>query len=735
MTRIIVSYDSRAVTINGKRTLLLSGAIHYPRSTPAMWPELMQRSRKAGLNTIETYVFWNLHEAQRGVFDFSERLDLLHFCKVAQEHGLYVILRVGPYICAETNYGGLPAWLRDVPAIQMRTFNQPFMHEMERWVRMVIEYLQPMFVSNGGPIILLQLENEYNNIAEHYGEEGQRYLQWVSDLANTLDLDIPSIMCLGAAPGSLETINSFYGHLQINEHRSRHPDQPALWTEDWPGWYDTYGYAHRARSSEDCAYAVARFIAAGGTGVNYYMWHGGTNFERSAMYLQTTSYDFDAPLNEYGLPTTKAQHLAHLHTILHEYADLLVTQERATAQMLGTQQYAYIYTHHNKELIFLCNDATTDAAVTFAAQHFILPARSVSLTSRGQLLLNTTAVNPEHIIQQHRELHPDLITHLSWYAEPLPAQWLPALQRGRKVAATPIEQLLLTQDRTDYCWYTTDLTVSSEQAGAGTLTLEGVADIAHIFVDGQLQATSQLPLAEDRGLLNGPGFTQLFPLTLAEGRHTLSIFTCALGLIKGDWMLGGQNMVEERKGLWGQACWNNDPLPGPWTMQPGLMGERAALFAAGGALVSWQERWQEATGRSLSWWRFTFPRPQTNAPLAVDLTGMSKGMAWLNGRCIGRYWLVAGTREELLPWQLPSVHLQRIGTPTQQFYHLPVDWLQEENVLVLFDELGGDPAQVCISSVLSLNGTSLSRTDMPLQVDAKNCSVPPTSPQSTIPAG
>src|SRR5450432_1987095 len=340
MTRTIVSYDSRAVTIDGKRTLLLSGAIHYPRSTPALWPELMQRSREAGLNTIETYVFWNLHEAQRGVFDFSERLDLLHFCKVAQEYGLYVILRVGPYICAETNYGGLPAWLRDVPAIQMRTFNQPFMHEMERWVHMVIEYLDPMFVSNGGPIILLQLENEYNNISAQYGVEGQRYLQWVSDLANKLDLGIPSIMCLGAAPGSLETINSFYGHVQIDEHRSRHPDQPALWTEDWPGWYDTFGYAHRTRSAEDCAYAVARFIAAGGTGVNYYMWHGGTNFERSAMYLQTTSYDFDAPLNEYGLPTTKAQHLAHLHSILHEYADVLVMQERATAQMLGTQQCA-----------------------------------------------------------------------------------------------------------------------------------------------------------------------------------------------------------------------------------------------------------------------------------------------------------------------------------------------------------------------------------------------------------
>jgi beta-galactosidase len=186
MTSTTVNYDHRAVSINGKRILLLSGAIHYPRSTPAIWPQLMQQSRQAGLNTIETYVFWNLHERLRGVFDFSERLDLLRFCQVAQEHGLYVILRVGPYICAETNYGGFPAWLRDVPGIRMRTFNQPFMREMERWVRMVTDYLRPMFAPRGGPIILFQLENEYNMIAKIYGEDGQRYLQWVSKLAHDL---------------------------------------------------------------------------------------------------------------------------------------------------------------------------------------------------------------------------------------------------------------------------------------------------------------------------------------------------------------------------------------------------------------------------------------------------------------------------------------------------------------------------------------------------------------------
>ena len=135
-----INYDHRAMTIDAQRTFIWSGAIHYPRSTPGLWPSLMQRSKEAGLNTIETYVFWNFHERQRNVFDFSGRLDLLRFCELAQQHDLNVLLRIGPYICAETNYGGFPAWLRDVPDVQIRTLNEPYMREMERWVRFLLMF-------------------------------------------------------------------------------------------------------------------------------------------------------------------------------------------------------------------------------------------------------------------------------------------------------------------------------------------------------------------------------------------------------------------------------------------------------------------------------------------------------------------------------------------------------------------------------------------------------------------
>src|SRR5690606_25162979 len=160
---------------------------------------LIARSKEAGLNTIETYVFWNLHERRRGVLDFSDRLDLLRFCQVCQEHGMHMILRIGPYVCAETNFGGLPPWLREIPGLRTRTYSPPFLQEMERFVRTLCEHLRPMFAPRGGPIVMAQLENEYNNIAWKYGEEGQKYLQWCVDLGKSLNLGVPLVQCVGAA--------------------------------------------------------------------------------------------------------------------------------------------------------------------------------------------------------------------------------------------------------------------------------------------------------------------------------------------------------------------------------------------------------------------------------------------------------------------------------------------------------------------------------------------------------
>ncbi|XP_022972609.1 beta-galactosidase [Cucurbita maxima] len=157
--KLSVSYDGRALTINGQRKIIVSGSIHYPRSTPEMWPLLIDKAKQGGIDAIETYVFWNAHEPQQGQYDFSGNNDLVRFIRTIQEQGLYAILRIGPYVCAEWNYGGFPVWLHNLPGIEFRTKNKVFMDEMEKFSTLIINMMKEyeLFASQGGPIIIAQM--------------------------------------------------------------------------------------------------------------------------------------------------------------------------------------------------------------------------------------------------------------------------------------------------------------------------------------------------------------------------------------------------------------------------------------------------------------------------------------------------------------------------------------------------------------------------------------------------
>ena len=654
-----VSYDERALTLDGERTLLLSGAIHYPRSTPEMWPAMMRRSRAAGLNAIETYVFWNLHERERGTYDFSGRLDLERFCRCAQEHDLHVVLRIGPYICAETNFGGLPAWLREIEGMQIRTENEPFMREMRRFVTDLCEQLDPLFASRGGPIILAQIENEYELIREQYGEAGQRYLRWAVQLGRSLELEIPWIMCLGGVPGAIETVNWFYGHERLPDHWSRHPEQPGLWTENWTGWYDTWGTAHKTRTPENEAYAVLRFLAEGGTGINYYMWHGGTNFGREAMYLQTTSYDYDAPLDEFGLETTKSRHLAALHHAIAPHAEAILAGERTPPVVLADGRVSSRF----GALEIVCDDA----------------AERAQLATDGTVVFDSGAVaDADHVERLMVVLGP--LGPWTTSREPLPGERADA----PVVRAVPVEQLALTHDRDDECWYSFAL----EAEGAGELELSRVADIAYVYIDGVLVAQTPRPPVEERGDLDSDALTQRFTLDLTPGAHRLDVLCCAIGLIKGDWQIGGRNMVTERKGLWGPVRFDGREL-GEVAMRPGLVGRDGA----GGPVD---------TG-NLRWHRTAFARPADGEAFALDLTPMTKGHAWLNGHALGRYWLCPGSgpSSTFIKGQRAIVSVPRDAA--QRFWHVPLEWLLDENELVLFEEVAGDPRRVTLCSWMLLS--------------------------------
>uniref|UniRef100_A0A1S3ZDH0 beta-galactosidase n=1 Tax=Nicotiana tabacum TaxID=4097 RepID=A0A1S3ZDH0_TOBAC len=273
MAYLEVTYDDRALKINGERKIILSGSIHYPRSTAEMWPSLIKKAKEGGLDAVETYVFWNAHEPVYRQYDFSGNLDLVKFMKLIQNEGLYAILRIGPYVCAEWNYGGFPVWLNNIQNMTVRTNNPPFMHEMKTFVSKIVDMMKKenLFASQGGPIILSQIENEYGNwkVESEYGNDGKIYIQECAKFAESLNIGVPWIMCQqDDAPDPM--INTANGYYADNFYPKR--KIPKMWTENWTGWFKDWNNGRDPhRTAEDVAFAVARFFQKGGTLQNYYM--------------------------------------------------------------------------------------------------------------------------------------------------------------------------------------------------------------------------------------------------------------------------------------------------------------------------------------------------------------------------------------------------------------------------------------------------------------------------------
>ncbi|KAG9142628.1 hypothetical protein Leryth_020648 [Lithospermum erythrorhizon] len=192
-----VTYDKKAIIINGQRRILFSGSIHYPRSTPEMWEDLIYKAKAGGLDVVETYVFWNIHEPSPGQYNFEGRNDLVRFVKTIQKAGLYAHIRIGPYVCAEWNFGGFPVWLKFIPGISFRTDNEPFKKAMKGFTEKIVNLMKSecLFKSQGGPIILSQIENEYGNQVKEGGQPAYNYMTWAAKMAVETDTGVPWVMC------------------------------------------------------------------------------------------------------------------------------------------------------------------------------------------------------------------------------------------------------------------------------------------------------------------------------------------------------------------------------------------------------------------------------------------------------------------------------------------------------------------------------------------------------------
>ena len=307
--------------LDGKPFQVISGEMHYPRIPRQYWRARLRMAKAMGLNTITTYVFWNEHEPKPGVYDFSGNNDVAEFVREAQQEGLYVVLRPGPYVCAEWEFGGYPAWLLKDHSIKVRTSDPKFMVPATQWLKRLGEELAPLQIGNGGPIILTQVENEYGSFGNDHAYMEQIHKALV-DAGFTKSQ-------LYTADGPEEVPNGSLAELPVGINfggeqdgdaqkafatlKKYRPNGPFFNSEYWAGWFDHWGGKH-AHTNAAAQEENLKWMLAQGYSVSIYMFHGGTSFgwmnganrtDSGEYQPDVTSYDYDSALDESGRPTAK----------------------------------------------------------------------------------------------------------------------------------------------------------------------------------------------------------------------------------------------------------------------------------------------------------------------------------------------------------------------------------------------------------------------------------------------
>lgn len=325
--------------LNGKQFNIYSGELHYPRVPSQYWKHRLQMMKAMGLNTVTTYVFWNYHEESPGKWNFSGEKDLQKFIKTAQEVGLYVIIRPGPYVCAEWEFGGYPWWLQKDKNLEIRTDNKAFLKECEKYINQLAKEIIPLQINNGGSIIMVQAENEFGSyVAQRKDislEQHRKYSHKIKDLLVKSGISVPfftsdasSLFKGGSIEGALPTANGESNietlKKSINEYHGG--KGPYMVAEYYPGWLDHWAEPFVKVSTEDVVKQTELYLK-NGISFNYYMIHGGTNFGFTSganydkdhdIQPDITSYDYDAPISEAGWATPKYDALRNVFQNLNK---------------------------------------------------------------------------------------------------------------------------------------------------------------------------------------------------------------------------------------------------------------------------------------------------------------------------------------------------------------------------------------------------------------------------------
>ncbi|MBV9470253.1 MAG: beta-galactosidase, partial [Abitibacteriaceae bacterium] len=283
-----MDFDGRGFLLNGQRTFIASGSLHYSRVPRALWHDRLLRMKRAGLNTVQTYAFWNFHEPQEGKWDFSGDHDFNAFLQEVKAVGMYAVVRPGPYVCAEWDSGGYPVWLRFKPGVRVREDNPQFEAAVDHWYEKIIPIIAANQIQRGGPVIMVQLENEH---PQGWGRDMPNgYFRHLRDTALRLGLQVPyffSGLHHGSDPGG------------DNPWDSKGRTNPWYSTEFWPGWYNLYGPLND-KDLRRFDRGTWKIIAYGGNGYNYYMLHGGTDFDTWNDDEVASSYDYSGAIGQAG---------------------------------------------------------------------------------------------------------------------------------------------------------------------------------------------------------------------------------------------------------------------------------------------------------------------------------------------------------------------------------------------------------------------------------------------------
>jgi beta-galactosidase len=527
-------------------------------------------ARAMGLNTISTYVFWNLHEPKPGVYDFSGQLDVAAFIRAAQEEGLYVILRPGPYVCAEWDLGGLPAWLLADPTILLRSDDPKFMQPVARWLKRLGQELAPLQATHGGPIIAVQVENEYGSF-----DSDHQYMKHIYDLiAGTgfsdsllYTADGPEQLPKGTLPSVPAVVNFGPGEAQhaFETLVAFRPNQPLMAGEYWAGWFDEWGGKH-AQTDADVQIRDLKWMLEQGYSVNLYMFHGGTTFGfmNGANFYesykpQTTSYDYDAALDESGRPTKK-----------------------------------------------------------YFAFREVIAARSpgVKLPEVPQIAPLITV--PQFALSESASLWDNL---------------------GKPTSSDSPQTMEMLDQSYGYILYRTHITGPT----SGELKLDGMYDYAKIYLNGVEQGTLDRRLSQSA-----------LTIRTDQSDNALDVLVENGGRVNF-----GKHLRDQRKGIAPPVTLAGKELE-RWQIYPLPMGDLHS--------IAFRPERSEVHGPAFN--RGNFPLTKTGDTF-LDMRGFAKGIAWVNGHLLGRFWTIG----------------------PQQTLYVPAPWLKVgTNEVVIFDlEPHGNP--------------------------------------------